>query len=599
VCAEARRGSAPGLSQFRSTTLLWRACGMWRVRERRGAGELGRGARHTGRLSSVETQALAGRRSRLGSARSWFAGARIPPALPAAVVLVGVWLLLAPRSPDLAAQAYRASLFESSGFTVWDNNWYGGHHLPGYSLVFPWAAWLMGMRLVGALAVIVSTIAFERIVLTVYGPRARWGALCFAVAAAGDVWIGRLTFALGVTFAMLAVLALVRRHPRLAALLAVLCAATSPVAGLLLALAGGTQVLATRRAEAGLTLVLPVLAVVLPIAVLFPEGGWEPFAASSIAATLAVTLAFLYALPREERLLRVGGYAYLGATVLSIVPTPMGSNVDRYAVLLAGPLLLCALCALGREGFTRPGRPPAAVLLAVLGILTWTVWGPVRETTGVIGDASTGAAYYTPLKRFLRAHGGALVRIEVPFTHSHWEAALLAPEFELARGWERQLDTKYDPIFFKSGLTARAYRAWLDDNAVSYVALPDVRLDGSSDEEAALIRKGLPYLREVFKSAHWRVFEVLDPTPLVSAPAVLIALGHSSFAMRFSSAGRALVRLHYTRYWTVSGSHPAGACVQSAPGGWTFVDVRKPGVVRVVASFSPGRALGLDGGCAR
>jgi hypothetical protein len=512
------------------------------------------------------------------------------------VVLVGVWLLLAPRSPDLAAQAYRASLFESSGFTVWDNNWYGGHHLPGYSLVFPWAAWLVGMRLVGALAVLVSTFAFERAALTVYGPRARWGALCFAVAAAGDVWIGRLTFALGVTFATLAVLALVRKHPWLAALLALLCAATSPVAGLMLALAGGTHVLVTRRMLAGLTLVLPVLLVVLPIAVLFPEGGWEPFAASSVTATLAVTLAFLYALPREERLLRVGGYVYLAATVLSIVPTPMGSNIDRYAVLLAGPLLLCAL---GRDGFTRPGRPLAAVVLAVLGILTWTVWGPVRETTGVIGDASTSAAYYTPLKRFLRAHGGSLLRIEVPFTHSHWEAALLAPEFELARGWERQLDTKYDPIFFKEGLTAGAYRTWLDDNAVSYVALPDVRLDGSSDEEAALIRKGLPYLHEVFKSTHWRVFAVLDSTPLVSAPAVLTALGHSSFAMRFASAGRALVRLHYTRYWAVSGSHPSGACVQPAPGGWTAVSARKPGVVRVVASFSLGRALGLDDGCAR
>ncbi len=529
----------------------------------------------------------------MGPTRTWSVGTRTSLALPTAAVLVGVWLLLAPRSPDLAAQAYRASLFESSGFTVWDNNWYGGHHLPGYSLVFPWAALLVGMRLVGALAVLVSTFAFERVVLAVYGPRARWGALCFAVAAAGDVWIGRLTFALGVSFAMLAVLALLRKHPWLAALLAAVCAATSPVAGLLLALAGGTQVLVTLRAQAGLTLVLPVLLVVLPIAVLFPEGGWEPFAASSVTATLAVTLAFLYVLPKQERLLRVGGYVYLAATVLSIVPTPMGSNIDRYAVLLAGPLLLCAL---GRDGFTRPGRPLAAVVLAVLGILTWTVWGPVRETTGVIGDASTSTAYYTPLKRFLRAHGGSLLRIEVPFTHSHWEAALLAPEFELARGWERQLDTKYDPIFFKEGLTPAAYRAWLDANAVSYVALPDVRLDGSSDEEAALIRKGLPYLREVFRSAHWRVFKVLDPTPLVSAPAVLTALGHSSLTMRFAGAGRALVRLHYTRYWTVARGE---ACVESAPGGWTAVSARKPGVVRVVASFSLGRALGLDGGCAR
>jgi hypothetical protein len=528
----------------------------------------------------------------LGGARTRFAErGRISLALPTACVLVGAWLVLAPRSPDLAAQAYRATLFESSGFSVWDNNWYAGHHLPGYSLVFPWLALLIGMRLVGAIAVLVSTFAFERITRTVYGPSARWGAACFAVAAAGDAWIGRLTFALGVTFAMLAVLALVRERPWLAGVLTAVCAATSPVAGLLLALAGATHVLVTRRALAGLALVLPAFLVVLPLEALFPEGGWEPFAASSVTATLAVTLAFLYALPREERLLRVGGYVYLGVTVLSIIPTPMGSNIDRYAVLLAGPLLLCAL---GRRGLRQSGRPLAATVLALLGIITWTVWGPVRESTGVIGDPSTSASYYVPLKRFLNGHGGSLVRVEVPFTHSHWEAALLAPQFPLARGWERQLDTKYDPLFFGGTLTASAYHAWLQQDAVTYVALPDVRLDGSSDEEAAQIRKGLPFLREVFTSAHWRVFAVLGSTPLASAPAALTALDHDSFTLRFATPGTSVVRLRYTRYWTVI---RGGACVASAPGGWTAVRAERPGVVRVAARFSLGRGLGLDGGC--
>jgi hypothetical protein len=541
----------------------------------------------------VESEAPTGRLSPLEPARTGLAERRLSLALPVACVLVGAWLLLAPRSPDLAAQTYRATLFEGSGFTLWDDNWYGGHHLPGYSLLFPWLALLAGIRLVGALAVLVSTFAFERIALAVYGPRARWGAVCFALAAAGDLWIGRITFALGVTFAVLAVLALVRERPWLAAALTGVCAATSPVAGLLLALAGATHVLVTRRALAGLTLALPALLVVLPLEALFPEGGWEPFAASSVIATLAVTLAFLYALPREERLLRIGGLVYLGVTVLSIAPTPMGSNIARYAVLLAGPL---ALCALGRDGFRQPGRPLVASVLAVAGIVVWTAWGPVRESTGVIGDPSTSAAYYTPLKRFLAAHGGSLVRVEVPFTHSHWEAALLAPRFPLARGWERQLDTKNDPIFFKDPLTRGGYRAWLKDNAVSYVALPDVRLDGSSDEEAALIRAGVPYLREVLSSAHWRVFAVLDPTPLASAPGVLTALDHDSFTLRFPMRGVSVVRVHYTRYWTaVSGR----ACVAPAPGGWTAVSVKAPGVVRVAARFSLGRALGLVGACGR
>lgn len=540
---------------------------------------------------AVESQALTGRRTPLGQVRALRAESRISLALPVACVLVGAWLVLAPRSPDLAAQIYRASVFERYGFALWDDNWYAGHHLPGYSLLFPWLALLLGIRLVGALAVIASTFAFERIALTVYGPRARRGAVCFAVAAAGDLWIGRITFALGVTFAALAALALVRERPWLAGPLAAVCAATSPVAGLLLALAGATHVLVTRRRVAGLALVAPVLLVVVPLEAFFPEGGWEPFAASSVIATLAVTLAFLYAVPREERLLRSGALVYLGVTVLSILPTPMGSNIDRYAVLLAGPLVLCAL---GRDGFRQAGRPLAAVCAAVAGIVVWTVWGPVRESTGVTGDPSTNAAYYTPLERFLATHGGPLVRVEVPFTHSHWEAALLAPRFPLARGWERQLDTKDDPIFFKSPLAVSAYGAWLHDNAVGYVALPDVRLDGSSDEEAALIRRGLPYLREVFSSAHWRVFAVLERTPLASAPGVLTGLDHDSFTLRFATAGRSIVRVHYTPYWTAVAGR---ACVTSAPGGWTAVSVNAPGVVRVVARFSLGRALGLQGGC--
>lgn len=535
-------------------------------------------------LVSEPPVGLAGTDARAVDRRAWLA-------LLTALVLIGAWLIVAPRSPDFAAQAYRAWLFEHEGFSLWDNNWYGGHHLPGYSLLFGWAALLLGTRLVGALAVLVSTLAFERLVLAVYGPRARWGAVCFAVAAAGDLWIGRVTFALGVTLGVLAVLALVRERPLLAAGLALLCAAASPVAGLLLALAGATHVIATRRAGAGVALTAPPFALVLVAQALFPEGGWEPFALSSILATVAVTLAFLYALPREERLLRIGGWLYLLVTLVSIIPTPMGSNVDRYAVLLAGPLLLCALA---RRGWNDAGRPLAAVALSALGIVVWTVWGPVRESTGIIGDRSTSAAYFTPVERFVAAHGGLLVRVEVPFTHSHWEAALLAPQVQLARGWERQLDLKYDPLFFGGPLTPAAYEAWLRSDAVSYVALPDVRLDGSSDQEAALIRSGLPYLREVMRSAHWRVFAVRDPTPLASGPATVTAMGHDSFTLRFATIGTEIVRVRYTPYWTATNGV---ACVARANGGWTSVSARRPGVVSVATRFSLGGALGLDGGC--
>ncbi len=508
----------------------------------------------------------------------------LTPGLLLAAALVGAWLLVDPRSPDLAAQSYRETLFARYGFTLWDDNWYAGHHLPGYSLLFGWVALALGMRVAGALAVLVSTLAFERIALRAYGPAGRWGAVCLAIAAAGDLWIGRLTFALGVSFAFLATLAAIRgrRWPgtALAALLAALATATSPVAGLLLALAAGSYAVATRRLARAPALVLPVLAVALPVQALFPEGGWEPFALSSIVANLAVVAAFLFVLPRKERLLLVGGLVYLLAVLVSIVPAPMGGNIDRYAVLLAAPLLVCAL---GRDGWRSNGRPLAATIAAVAGILIWTGWGPVRESAGVAGDPSTSAGYYLPLERFLDAHGGTLVRTEVPFTHSHWEAALLAPDYPLARGWERQLDTKYDPLFFggRPPLAAE-YASWLRNQGVSYVALPDVRLDGSSDGEAALIRHGQPFLREAFKSAHWRVFAVLGTAPLASPPARLVALGHDSFALRFGRPGRSLVRLHYTRYWSAGGR----AKVEEAPGGWTAVSAARAGLVRVRIRFS-------------
>ncbi|HEX5308911.1 MAG TPA: hypothetical protein VFW38_07505 [Solirubrobacteraceae bacterium] len=537
----------------------------------------------------MEANAVSERPAALARERASPLAFWLTPALLLACVLVGSWLLVDPRSPDLAAQSYRETLFARYGFTLWDNYWYAGHHLPGYSLVFPWLALALGMRVVGALAVIVSTVAFERIATSVYGPRARWGAVCFAIAAAGDLWIGRLTFALGVAFAMLAVLAATRRRTWPAVLLTALCAATSPVAGLLLALAGASYTIATRRLA--LSLVLGVLVVVLPLQALFPEGGWEPFALSSISANVAVVLAFLYALPKRERLLRGGGLVYLAAVLVSIVPAPMGSNIDRYAVLLGAPLLVCALA---RDGLRSNGRPVALTVAAVAGIMIWAGWGPVRESAGVSGDPSTSPAYYVPLERFLEAHGKGLVRIEVPFTHSHWEAALLAPDHPLARGWERQLDTKYDPLFFGGTLTPARYARWLHEDAVSYVALPDVRLDGSSDQEAALIRHGQPVLREVLHDRHWRVFEVLGSAPMASAPARLVALGHDSFALRFARAGRSLVRVRYTRYWTASG---AGSCVGEGAGGWTSVKAKSAGVVRVKTAFSLGRALGGGNGC--
>lgn len=534
---------------------------------------------------------------------------RVPLHLLTVIALAGLWLIVAPRSPDLAAQTYRSYLYSHFGTLVWDGNWYAGHHIPGYSLLYPPLASLLGVRLLGALAAVASTLLFARIATVSFGARTRPASVWLAVAVAGDLWIGRLTFALGVACALAAVLALIegerRRNIALASLCAALSAASSPVAGLLLALAGATHLLVRREARPALALVLPVLAVVLPLQLLFPEGGFEPYGLESFLPATAVALAFLWALPARERLLRVGGLLFLLVNALSLLPTPMGSNVTRYAVLLSGPLLLCALSRGGRgeDGEERThgeeaggrrsdegvqGRPSWALGAVLAGIACWVLWGPILQSTEVLKDPSTKASYYLPLRRFLAAHAKGPVRIEVPFTRSHWETALLAPHVALARGWERQLDKRYDEAIEANPLPPSTYERWLSSNAVAYVALPDVPLDGSSLGEAALIRHRTPFLKPVLSSAHWRVYQVLGSRPLAEGPGSLLQLGHRGFALSARSAGSFLVRVHYTPYWQVLAGR---AKVSEAGSGWTRVNVRAPGTVRVQAQFSLSGAL--------
>jgi hypothetical protein len=515
--------------------------------------------------------------------------------LALALALTAVWLIVDPRTPDLAAQVYRADLFRRFGFVIWDEHWYAGHHLPGYSLLFPALGALLGVRLVGALSVIASTLLFERLARPAYGDASRWGAALFALAALGDVWAGRVAFALGVSLGLAAALLLQRGHAPGAVLLAVLCAAASPVAGALLGLAALTVSLAERSPRALLTLALPAATVVIVLALLFPEGGYEPYPVRSFAATALVVGAFLWALPPHARLLRTGGWLYLlGCTACLLIDSPVGSNIERYGVLLAGPLLVCAVLSSPAESSRahRPITPAVALALCAWGL--WMVWGPVRETRAVAGSEATSAAYYVPVERFLAHAAPGPVRIEVPLTRSHWEAALLAPSVSLARGWEKQLETKFDHVLLAPGLSATAYQRWLQQQAVSYVALPDVALDPSSAQEGRLIRAGLPYLQEVFRSAHWRIYAVRAPTPLLTGPGRLTALGHDYFALSAAAAGNFAVRVHYTRYWTLTRGR---GCVARAPGGWTRVRVNAPGRVVVAARFSLARALGSGGSC--
>lgn len=513
--------------------------------------------------------------------------------LTVVIVLAIVYLVVAPHSADHAAQTFRTELFELSGPTVWNNYWFGGHYLPTYSLLSPpLGAWI-GFRLMGSLAVIGTVVLFTLIVRAKWGERAQAGAIWFAFAATISLFSGRLTFALGVLLAMAAVFAIQRDQRIPALILAGSVGLASPVAALFLACVGFSHFLAERPDRRGLELAVVPFLVAGVVALLFPGGGDEPYVTSSFMPAIVLTLASAAMVPPGQRLVRVAMLVYAGALVASyVLSTPMGGNVNRLGALLLGPVLLCTLLAepltpkLWRRGF----------LVLLLPAIVWWQTGPVvRDLELVHDEPAVEQAFYQPLTEALAPRlAREPARVEVVPVASHWEAARAAPEFPLARGWERQTDRKLNPLFYADRLGPNRYRRWLDRLAVGYVALPDTALDYAGRKEAALIESDLPYLKEIPVGGDWRLFKVRNPTPMVDRPARLTRLDTDGFSVVAPVAGYYLVRIRSTPYWRVKGGF---GCVAEGRGGWTEVTFDRPGALRVAADFSPGARFGSDGDC--
>jgi hypothetical protein len=523
---------------------------------------------------------------------------RRPPAWTLTALLAIAYLILAPQSPDLAAASYRSHLFSKFGFTLWDNSWYGGHHLPAYSLLAPALGALLGPALLAALSMVAATALFELAVAGRFPARAaRAGAFFFAFGAGIALLSSRVPFDLGLAIGLGSVVLAQRGRWGTALVAAVLAALASPVAGAFLAMcavAWGLAIPAQRLRCASLAACSLVPILVLTVA--FPEGGTQPFVASAFWPAFIAVVVIGLALPREERMLRIGALLYalalLGAYV---VPSAVGGNVDRLGALAAGPIAVCALL-----DATPRWRHIAALVLA-LPLAYWQVNAPLTDYVSTVSNPAVNASYYAPLLAELHTlgvgYGARPVRIEVVPTVDHWEARYVAPAAMIARGWERQLDRYRNPLFYEERpIAASTYGDWLSEQAVSYVALPDAPLDYSGKAEARLVTspraRGL--LREVWRSRHWRLFAVRAPRPLATAPARLQSAGTDSFVLDAPAPGTYEVRLRFTPYWSLTSGH---GCVQEAPGDWTAVRVGAPGTVHVGIAFSPARVFDHGARC--
>ena len=512
------------------------------------------------------------------------------PAVALSSALAGLMLLWSPPVGDLAAQVFRTELFHDAGLSIWNGSWYGGHYTLTYSILFPPLAALLGPQVVGLLSVVASAYLFDRLVRDRWGAEARWATLWFAAGVVTLLADGQLTFALGVAFGLASLRALQTRRAAVGLLAAACCALASPVAAVFLAgVLAAAQLQRGRRPNlAAVAVAALALGLILVPNLAFPEPGQFPFVFSSyIAIPLwsAGALFLIRGLPEERELRRVIVCYLLAATVVWLTPNPLGGNAVRLGALFGGPVL--AAVVLSR----RPRVAPWLVALAMAGSLYWQLTASVTQIARSVGDPATTAEYFEPAANWLRANGGEGMRIEVPPTANHWESAYLAPSFDLARGWLRQLDTTREDIFYDGGeLSHRAYSRWLRSNAISYVALPDARLDYSSVAEERLILADPPYLTVRHQSEHWRIYEVRNPKPLVApigpGEAHTLWVGRNGFALQVDEPGEFLVRVNFTPYWSIG----EGSGCLLRKGDWTIARVAHPGTFSVDADFSLGGA---------
>jgi hypothetical protein len=494
-----------------------------------------------------------------------------------AAAIAAAYLVWAPSSEDLAAATFRADLFSDHGFAIWNNAWYSGHYLPSYSVLYPPVAALLGPRLTGALAVVAAAALFALLARRRFGDAALLGSLWFAAAVA--IWLvtGRIPFLLAVPFGLGALLAADSSRLGAAAVLALLASLASPVAGLFVALAGAAIALAGERRR-GVALAAGALMPIAALNLAFPTGGFEPFKFSAFVAIPLAVFAFLWLVPAEHRALRIGAVLYgLLAVVLYVIENPLGGNATRLGTLLAGPVLALVLW---------PGR--GRVLLAVaIPLLYWQMVAPVRDVHKAAGDESTELSFYEPLLGELDrlAATGESFRIEVPPTKNRWEAAYVAREYPIARGWLRQLESDDFDLFTDGSLTPEAYRAWLRDHAVSYVAVPDARRDYLAEDEVALIDSGLDYLDEVWSSPDWRLYRVEGSQGFGLQGLGVEAAGPDGFTLDAPAAGRYPTSVNWSRYWRVT---DGDACVEEDDGK-TVVEVAAPGTIEVGLGLSGGR----------
>lgn len=493
-----------------------------------------------------------------------------------AALNAAAFLLIRPDVNDLwAARARATAARHGVGLTYWFS-WFGGGSTPGnYSVLTPYLSAYATAELLGALSAVAIPLLCLPLLRGTYHPAlATWVA---AYCAGVNLWSGRVPFLFGGALAVGALLCVRRKRTAGAVALSLLSIGGSPVTGAFIAM-GLSGLFLSHRDYRRISLITIVsIAVGMgAIGIVFGTPGPEPFSATLKVEVVCGLLFLLCA--RPVTWLRTTLWLSVIATfVLAEIPNGMGSNFSRFAWYC----LPAAVVALSQFRVWM-----LALMIAPL-MVTGTS-GTIVDVRNAGAPVST-VAFYTSLAAQLDTIPGLQnYRVEVVNHGAHAAYDALLGHAALARGWETQEDQALNGALNKHGLDAVTYKVWLDNNAVGYVALPSLTTHMSPEYRLVATGK-LSYLRLIWQTQDWKLYQVQDATRIVPAPASPVQVSQSQLTVEVPCACSVSLRIRYSKYLHAAGQESGRAAQLAADtSGWTTLTTPFPGDFVIRGSLSGG-----------
>ena len=518
--------------------------------------------------------------------RRWIRPSLLGPTAFAAANAVA-FFILRPGVNDLWAARARASAAEHGvGLDYWFS-WFGGGSTPGnYSLVTPYLSAAIGTELVLALATVVASALVCLVVRnTPHETAAAWAGAASMIC---TMWSGRVPFALGTAAALGALLALQYGRRWVIVALTLISISASPLAGAFLVL-GLSGTFLTTRTKAYRPIiayaVIPAAVALVLTTLAFGAPGPEPFSNGLLLEVCSMVILLLAAAPDHLRTtFWVTGIAVLVAWA---IPNGVGSNLARF-VWFALPVAVLAMSA-------------RRTVIAVLTTAPLIAIGSVTTVTDLLhaSEPISSVAYYkTLVDRLDDVPDLQNYRVELVDHGARAGYDALLDHAMLARGWETQEDTALNKPLTQDPLDPVTYKVWLDNNAVGYVALPSASV-GAYPEYKLVASGTASYLTRIWWDPKWDLFRVDNPTPIVAAPASVLAHDQKSMTLRVPCRCTVALRLRWSKFLSavLQSQAPVGkGTVDATPSqhaelvddgtGWTVLRSHKPGVYVLRGSLS-------------